>query len=131
MELTGGCMCGAVRYRAAGQPERVGICHCATCRKNTGAPFSAFAVYPRARVTFVSGDTGFFCSSAEVKRHFCRECGSPVFGEASDSDEMELYLGSFDEPERLRPEYELWTIRRQPWLPDMPELVGHERNPVE
>lgn len=124
----GGCMCGAVRFRASGEPKRVGICHCVTCRKNTGAPFGAFAVYPKEQVTIISGQTGFFQSSPEGKRHFCRACGSPVFSEWSDAGTMELYVGALDDPESFPLSYELWTIRRLSWLPDMPDLATYERN---
>ena len=48
---TGGCSCGQVRFEATGAPVRVGICHCFTCRKFSGAPFSTFVIYPRAAVT--------------------------------------------------------------------------------
>jgi hypothetical protein len=130
-EHTGGCMCGALRYCASGAPLRVGLCHCETCRRNTGTPFLAFAVFPRDRVTILSGETGFFQSSPKGKRHFCRACGAPVFSEWSDTNSFDLYLGSLDQPERLRPSYELWTVRRPPWLPEMPELDRFERDRPE
>ena len=128
---SGGCMCGAVRFRAEGEPLRVGLCHCETCRRNTGAPFGAFAVFRRDRVTIELGDSAYFQSSPTGRRHFCPDCGSPVFGLWLDSDDIDIYLGSLDAPERLAPSYELWTVRRQPWLPDMPDLVGYERNSPE
>ena len=130
-EHTGGCLCGALRYRASGAPERVGICHCETCRRNTGAPFAAFAVFARERFAVLSGETGFFQSSPEGKRHFCRACGSPIYWDWSNSDEVDVTLDSLDEPERMRPSYELWTIRRQPWLPETPELTGYQRDRPE
>ena len=116
-EYTGGCMCGALRYRVSGAPVRVGICHCETCRRNTGAPFWAFAVFARERFAVLSGETGFFQSSPESKRHFCRACGSPIYSEWSDSDEVDVTLGSLDEPERMRPSYEfspIPTAQQQP-----------------
>lgn len=125
---TGGCVCGAVRYRVRGAPMRVGLCHCKRCRRETGAPFGAFAVYDRASVTIESGEIAEFESSATGRRRFCRACGSPLFAVWSNSDELDIYLGSLDEPEHFVPSYELWTIRRQSWLPEMPELTHHERD---
>ena len=54
-QVTGGCLCGAVRITAKGQPYRVGICHCLDCRKHHGAPFYAWAIFPETAVT-IEGD---------------------------------------------------------------------------
>ena len=108
-QVTGGCLCGAVRIVATGNPYRVGICHCMDCRKHHGALFHASAVFPETTVT-VTGDTHSFQG-----RHFCPACGSPVFGRTG--DEVEVNLGTLDEPDQFRPTYDLWTIRRESWLP--------------
>jgi hypothetical protein len=118
---TGGCLCGAVRYVAEGQPSRVGLCHCLDCRKHGGAPFGAFAIFPADRVS-VSGELGIDISATHGGRHFCRQCGSPLFGRSDGSDEIELHLGSLDRPGLFTPTYELWTIRREPWLPPIPSV---------
>lgn len=113
--LTGGCLCGAVRLVAAGAPDRVGICHCLDCRKHHGAVFHASAIFPAGAVT-VTGAT------REYKgRHFCPTCGSSVFGRSG--DEIEVNLGCLDAPSQVKPTYELWTIRREAWLP--PFDVAH------
>jgi hypothetical protein len=119
----GGCLCGAVRFVAEGEPYRVGLCHCLDCRKHGGAPFGAFAIFPAGRVTFSGDAPGTYASSAHGRRRFCRSCGSPVFGRDEGSDEVELHLGSFDETARFAPTYELWTIRREPWLPEIPGVA--------
>ncbi|MBI3348701.1 MAG: GFA family protein [Burkholderiales bacterium] len=107
--FTGGCLCGNVRFVAVGRPFRVGICHCLDCRKHHGALFHASAIFPPDAVT-LTGETGDYAG-----RHFCRRCGSPVFGRSA--DEIELNLGSLDELDQLTPTYELWTVRREAWLP--------------
>ena len=126
----GSCVCGAVSYRLSGDPKRVGLCHCVTCRKHTGAPFGAFAIYSADRVT-VTGETGVFRSSETGRRHFCPECGSPVFGRQDGSDEVDIYAGTLDEPERFVPAYQLWTLRRLPWLVNIGTLTeySHDRTP--
>ena len=119
-QFTGGCLCGAVRFVATGRPYRVGLCHCLDCRKHHGAPFGASAIFPETAVT-VTGET-----RSHHGRHFCPTCGGSVFGRSE--DEIELSLGAFDAPDLFRPTYELWTIRRESWLPPF-DLVGHyERN---
>ncbi|KQT82492.1 GFA family protein [Aurantimonas sp. Leaf443] len=108
----GGCLCGAVRLRATGRPYRVGLCHCLDCRKHHGALFHASAIFPASAVT-VEGETGAYAG-----RHFCPRCGSSVFGRSG--DEVEVNLGALDAPDRLAPTYELWTVRRESWLPPFP-----------
>ena len=119
-DLTGGCLCGAVRFVAAGRPYRVGICHCLDCRKHHGALFHASAIFPQAAVT-IAGETGEYAG-----RHFCPRCGSSVFSQSG--DEIELNLGSLDAPDRLQPTYELWTIRREAWLPPFPLAHRYPRD---
>ncbi|MEL6481207.1 MAG: GFA family protein [Pseudomonadota bacterium] len=108
----GGCLCGAVRLVALGPPLRVGLCHCLDCRKHHGALFHASAVFPSHAVQ-VEGET-----SAYEGRAFCPRCGSSVFSRTG--DEVEVHLGTLDEPNQLIPTYELWTIRREAWLPPFP-----------
>lgn len=118
--VSGGCLCGALRFVATGQPYRVGICHCLDCRKNHGAPFHASAIFPEDAVTI----TGMWQSYRD--RSFCPTCGSPVF--AHIDDEIGINLGAFDAPDQFRPTYELWTIRREGWLPDFPGMQRYLQN---
>jgi hypothetical protein len=120
---TGGCACGAVRFAAEGEPYRVGLCHCFDCRKQHGAPFGACIIYPADRVAFSGEEPGVHASSAKGRRYFCRSCGSPVFSRDEGSDEIELFMGAFDEIGRFAPTYEIWVQRREPWLPEIPGVV--------
>ena len=113
--MTGGCLCGAVRLETAGEPYRVGICHCLDCRKHHGAVFFAAAIFPADAVT-ITGTT-----SAYKNRNFCPTCGSSVFARVD--DEIEVHLGCLDAPSQLKPTYENWVIRREDWLP--PFDVAH------
>ncbi|MCR9113428.1 MAG: GFA family protein [Rhodobacteraceae bacterium] len=118
--IRGGCLCGKVRIAAAGSPCRVGLCHCMDCRKHHGALFHASAVFPQDAVT-VTGETRSYDGRA-----FCPECGSSVFSRSA--DEIEVHLGALDAPDRLRPTYELWTVRREAWLPSFPGFRRFERD---
>jgi hypothetical protein len=117
---TGGCLCGKVRIEARGAPDRVGVCHCLDCRKHHGAVFYAAAIYPAESVT-ITGETRHF-----RHRHFCPACGSSVF--AAWDDEIEVHLGTLDELGQFAPTYELWTIRREPWLPVFDGMQHFERD---
>lgn len=123
----GGCGCGAVRFALAGAPLRVGVCHCTTCRKETGAPFMAFAVWPGAAVT-VRGETRVWAAATE-QRHFCALCGSRLFATRAADDEVEVRLGALDEaPSGLVPTYELWVARREAWLAAVPGAAQQASN---
>jgi hypothetical protein len=112
-----------VRFVAAGEPYRVGLCHCFDCRKKHGAPFSSFAIFPANRVAFAGDEPGVFASSEKGRHYFCRGCGSPVFSREEGSDEVELFTGAFDEVGLFAPTYESWMPRREPWLPEIPGVV--------
>ncbi len=119
-KYTGGCLCGAVRLEATGAPDRVGICHCLDCRKHHGALFFAAAMFP-AEAVEITGQTNEYAG-----RHFCPRCGSSVF--ARTGDEIEVHLGALDAPDQLTPTYELWTIRREGWLPPFPGMDRRDRD---
>jgi len=111
-EYTGGCLCGDVRIVATGRPYRVGLCHCLDCRKHHGALVQGFAIFPEDAVT-ITGETRDYGG-----RSFCPRCGSSLFGRSG--DEVEMSLGALDAPDQLTPTYELWTVRREAWLPPFP-----------
>ena len=79
---TGGCLCGAVHYRAEGAPDWVGHCHCRSCRRNSGAAMLTFAGYTQDRITWTKGRRQIFESSPGVRRGFCGRCGTPITYEA-------------------------------------------------
>lgn len=119
-QFTGGCLCGRVRFEASGDPYRVGVCHCLDCRKHHGALFHASAIFPESAV-IVEGETNSY-----EGRYFCPHCGSSVFSKSG--DEVEINLGSLDAPDQFKPTYELWTIRREAWLPKFPVENRYERD---
>lgn len=119
-QFTGGCLCGDVRIAATGRPYRVGICHCLDCRKHHGALFHSSAIFPTGAVS-VTGETRGYKG-----RVFCPRCGSSVFGRVA--DEVEVNLGSLDAPNQLTPTYEIWTVRRESWLPAFPLGRSYEHD---
>ncbi|UWP98857.1 GFA family protein [Aliiroseovarius crassostreae] len=117
---SGGCLCGKIRFTATGSPLRVGICHCLDCRKHHGALFYAAAIFHQDAAQ-IDGQTNTYQG-----RHFCPICGSSVF--ARTGDEIELHLGALDQPSQFTPDYELWTDRRENWLPAFPGVTSSLRN---
>lgn len=105
----GGCLCGAVRYEAQGEPYRVGLCHCADCRKATGG-FAMPYGYWRIADFSLEGQL-----ATHEGRSFCPACGSRVVHLSP--DHAEVILGTLDEaPSPFRPTREVWVIRREPWM---------------
>ena len=119
-QVTGQCLCGAVKITANGKPDRVGLCHCLDCRKHHGALFYAAAIFAQDAVSIA------WQTQAYQGRHFCPRCGSSVF--ARSGDEIEVHLGILDTPDLFTPIYENWTIRREAWLPVFPLTAHYERD---
>ncbi|RED53227.1 GFA family protein [Aestuariispira insulae] len=122
-EFSGSCLCGDIGLTIKGEALRVGICHCMDCRKHHGALFHASAIFDEQSVK-LQGKTHQFQG-----RHFCPRCGSSVF--SCSPGEIEIHLGIMDEPDQFLPQYELWTIRRESWLPpfDVSERFEKDRCP--
>ena len=117
MAYEGGCFCGAVRYRATGQPLHVVHCHCTMCRRASGAPFVTWAVFDAATVSFVQGQPTEFASSAKGVRGFCDKCGSPLtFRERDRGAEIDLAVGTMDDAGALVPERHIFTSSKLDWI---------------
>jgi hypothetical protein len=110
----GGCACGLVRFVVRGQPLRVGLCHCLTCRKYHGSAFNPFVIF-RQRDVKITGVCVEWRSSSTGVRKRCAICGSPIAYVQEGSGEIELSLGSFDQTSIFMPQYENWISRRELW----------------
>ena len=116
-EAEGGCMCGAVRFIASGPPKWTAYSHCQSCRKQTGAPVSAYAGFEREQVRFTKGEPQVYASSAGVERGFCSHCGSSIAyrGERWPS-EIHLLVGAFDDPAPFAPQGHAFAGERLSWV---------------
>lgn len=102
MTQTGGCQCGAVRYEISGTPEGE-FCHCGMCRRATGGAFAALAGVPKAAFRWTKGSPKAFASSTAAQRHFCGDCGTPLTFVYEASKNMNVTVGSLDDPESAGP----------------------------
>ena len=115
--LTGGCRCGAIRYRATGRPLWVVHCHCASCRRATGAAFATYAGFRDTNVEFTKGKPKRFASSPGVARSFCAACGSPLaFQGGRWPGETHILVASLDDPGVLRPQAHVFFGEHLKWL---------------
>ena len=112
----GGCLCGAVRYRAAGTPVRVTNCHCEMCRKAAGAPFVTWAEFPAEAVSFTAGAPAWHGSSEAAERGFCAACGTALTFATIDGTTIDLTVATLDDPDALPPDDNIWTESKVPWV---------------
>src|SRR5215467_15621699 len=115
--IEGGCLCGAVRFVATGEPIGVAWCHCQSCRKHRVAPVSVFVAFRRDAYTITKGEITKFNSSPGRWRGFCARCGSTLTCEGeSSSPETHFHIGAFDEAARFAPTRHIFPTERMPWL---------------
>ena len=132
--FSGGCACGTVRYECSAEPIAAANCHCRDCQHATGGPFASVLVVPRDAVRItgevkyheVQGDSGH-----PIKRGFCPNCGSRLFGLPSGMPVAltGISLGSLDNPSLYRPTIDIYTSRAQPWDFMNPELPKFPKIP--
>jgi hypothetical protein len=113
--IKGGCLCGASRYVAHGEPINVRVCHCRVCQRALGAAFNARVLMPLNAVT-MSGALGRRNSSPVLVRGFCTICGTSLFTERASAGVIGLTCGSLDMPEDCQPTEHIWTSSKQAWL---------------
>ena len=118
-KITGGCLCGAVRYEVSQLPDDVvGYCHCRMCQKALGALFGCFVIFTGPNIgdtfKFVGEEPKYYRSSEWAERGFCPECGTPLV--FRDSEGCGVMIGSLDHPEDFPPTSHSGIEGQVPWL---------------
>jgi len=116
--VTGGCLCGAVRFEVAGPFLRAGHCHCSRCRKHSGAAVGTQARVRREHFRLLLGAdrVRVFQPGEGAVKAFCDTCGSSLFGGSwPDGEEVSIRMGSFDGDPGIRPQYHTFVDSRAPW----------------
>ena len=121
MHLTGGCLCGAVRYQSTGEIARRFLCHCRDCKRAGGRAFHFGLTVPRAGFRLLQGELKAYRTTGEsgraITRLFCPICGSGVLIELQlRPDFVVLRAGTLNEAERVAPDYEVFARSKAPWL---------------
>ena len=112
----GGCLCGAIRYRAMGGTLAQSICHCKTCRLASGAPSVAWVTFRSSDFAFITGEPARFRSTPPVIRTFCRKCGTPLTYQHQDSpDTIDVTTVTLDLPDNFAPAREIWIEHKLAW----------------
>lgn len=127
--VTGGCLCGNVRYEAEVFLHNGYLCHCTICQKSTGQPAEITVLIKAGTLKYVNGEPKYFVSSASGKRGFCAECGSRLVWQATDPAEdwmTNLSVGSLDKPVEARMACHIYADTQLPWYKvseDLPKFT--------
>src|SRR3569623_2371586 len=119
MTITGGCLCRAVRYTIESEPLTVRVCWCRLCQYLGGGSGTVNAAFPADRVT-ITGEHAerhdVADSGNHLRRAFCPACGAPLFSRAEERPHLiTVRVGSFDDPEDVRPQLNIWTAEAPSW----------------
>ena len=114
--IHGGCLCGAVRYEARGEPYHVTHCHCADCRRSAGAAFVTWASFRLEDFRVTRGELSEIQFLGRM-RSFCPQCGTTLtFRSGPETEEVDVTVCSFDHPELVTPADHIWVEDRLSWI---------------
>jgi hypothetical protein len=133
--VTGGCLCGAIRYAYEGPIGPAAYCHCTDCRRVTGSAFNVSVRFERASLRIEKGEPKAFTKRADsgnlLTRSFCGECGSPLFTTSPAHPEHAFVkAGSLDEPTVVAPTAQSWVDSAVAWSAIAPGLPAFARGRV-
>jgi len=134
MAFEGGCYCGAVRYRAEGDPMFKGLCYCRECQYVSGGSVNVVMAVPTSGFTYTKGEAkGFTRSDLEnaATREFCPECGTHLASRVPTlPDMLMLKVGTLDDPAVFgKPEMAIFRVDKQPFHPPPEDIPAFERGP--
>ena len=137
MNVTGGCLCGAVRFEVTGPFLRAGHCHCSRCRKHSGTAVCTQGRVRREHFRLLAGQEAVGVwrpPDGGAVKAFCRECGSSLFGGTwPEGDEVSIRLGAVDGDPGIRPQYHTFVASKAPWdtiTDDLPQFPGAWTDPA-
>jgi hypothetical protein len=131
--ITGGCLCGAVRYEIAAEPLVVRACWCTDCQKFAAGNATVNVVFP-AEAVRIEGALKDFASTADsgnkMHRAFCPACGTPVTtGSEARPHLMGIRGGTLDDKEIAKPQMTIWTRSAPSWAVIDENIPRHETQP--
>ncbi len=129
--LTGGCLCGAIRYECDSGPTFAGNCHCKDCQRSSGGPYTP-AMFFRASAVHITGSPRYFQSRGDsgrmIERGFCGDCGSQLFSKLESLPEiLGIKAGTLDDGTAFKPTVDFFVASAQPWdcmSPSLPKFPG-------
>lgn len=133
--ITGGCLCGAVRFTISASPMATRACWCRLCQHIGAGSGTVNVVFPSDAISIEGETTDYACvaeSGAHMHRRFCPTCGTPVFSAAEEWPQVIIVrAGALDDPEIGKPALTIWTSEAPSWAcfdPDVPQ-AEHQAPP--
>lgn len=120
--VTGGCQCGAVRYRATSVLDNSHLCHCRMCQKAVGNLFAGLVAAPNDDIIWTRGSPAHWRSSEHVDRGFCADCGTPLYYRNMAGKRTNFTIGSLDNPQDFPPQGQVGIEGRMSWFGALAEL---------
>lgn len=130
MIWTGGCQCGAVRFRVEGELGRASVCHCRMCQKAFAAPYGALVTVQADQLVWTRGARSRFQSSNKIHRGFCSACGTPLTFEW-DAEKIDLAICAFDDAGDIAPEIQLRRDSALLWAAQVDNLPDADPEKVD
>lgn len=123
--MKGHCLCGAVSWETTGAQNWSGYCHCESCRRNCGAPVTAFFGVPNGAWAWTGDAPGVF-ERGHASRYFCGSCGTPMaYASTRWPDEIHFYAAHLDNPQDFKPTQHFHYAERLKWLHLKDDLIKH------
>ena len=127
--VTGGCLCGEIRFEAAGEPLWSAHCHCQSCRRGNGAAVATFVGFASDGFRTVKGEPRRFHSSPGVTRSFCGTCGTPLTYEGERwAGEVHVHISALDRPEAFQPQGHSYYSERIAWFDTADDLPRNAKS---
>ena len=131
--MTGGCLCGAVRYSTSTRPSRTVVCHCTFCQRATGSAFAVWPTFLAKQVEITGNPTAFETRSDEsgrwIRLYFCAKCGTTLYSTwQEDRGEIALLAGTLDDTSGIKVDRHVWTRSKQHWFELPPGAETFEKS---
>ncbi|WP_020559392.1 GFA family protein [Thiofilum flexile] len=119
LPVTGGCVCGAIRYECSQAPIAMLNCHCLDCQRSSGAPFASGFIVTESDLHITGTPKTFSVrtdNGSTVTRSFCAECGTPLFTRGENNPQfISVRFTTLDNTVEFQPMLDIWTASAQPW----------------
>ena len=135
MKIHGQCMCGAIKFEAEADPERVSICHCTDCQQSTGTAFRTNVPVPGKDFKLLAGKPVIYIKTTAESGNpraqaFCGTCGTPLYSTTPGDGPKEAYMvriGILRERDQLPPKVQNWYRSARPWVTDIGSLPKNQK----
>lgn len=134
--MKGHCFCGTVKYDLTSPPQDAYYCHCRDCQYLSGSPFHVLGIVERGSIKLISGKLGAYNHLSQdgsgMTREFCTNCATPLFVTSTRFADIQMFVVStLDEPEKIKPTFEIWTTSQVSWANIQPGIDSYPHGALD